>query len=124
MDCFLSIAGKHRIDNLLEKLTLLASETNQPFSSRYVSGCSVLSNEQNDIKDIFQDLEQHSRPNITATSDFDPVMFQQLYGGSTGDSSKSLNGDNKVQSSCDTEGSLSDCRPNPDGQGPGENDTE
>lgn len=121
MDCFLSVAGKHRIDNLLEKLTLLAAETNQPFSSRYVSGCSVLSNDQNDIKDIFKDLEQHSRPNITATSDFDPVMFQQLYGGSAGDSSKSLNGDNKVQRS-DSDGSLSDCRPNPDGQGPIEDD--
>ncbi|XP_066246951.1 uncharacterized protein [Euwallacea similis] len=79
--------GKHRIDSLLEKLTLLTSEATQPFSTRYISGCSTATNEVDDIKDIFKDLEQHSRPNITAANSFDPVLFQQLYGGSACDSS-------------------------------------
>ncbi|XP_066150270.1 uncharacterized protein [Euwallacea fornicatus] len=79
--------GKHRIDSLLEKLTLLTSEATQPVSMCYVSNCSTATNEADDIKDIFKDLEQHSRPNITATNSFDPVLFQQLYGGSACDSS-------------------------------------
>lgn len=117
---------------MLEKLSLINADANQPLSSRYVSGCSAVSNDNDDVQDIFKNLDQQSRPNITAANSFDPVLFQQLYGGSMNNllmqSSNLLNsgissnaGGSSIHVSNGSETSIitnfSDCRPNPDGQG-------
>ncbi|XP_050315160.1 C2 domain-containing protein 3-like [Anthonomus grandis grandis] len=105
------IEGKHRIDSLLEKLSLInAVESQQaPLSSRYISGCSTSTNEG--VDGIFKDLDRSSRPNITATNRFESVDFQKLYGGSTSEENSS--GTSVITN-------FSECRPNPLGQGTSE----
>ncbi|CAG9767011.1 unnamed protein product [Ceutorhynchus assimilis] len=98
------IEGKHRIDTLLEKLSLMTAEASKPFTDRYVSGCSTVSNEGKDIEVIFKNLEQNSRPNITATNN-----YGQDFCADSG--ANTASGSNDI--------SLASCssRPNPVGQG-------
>ncbi|KAJ8937561.1 hypothetical protein NQ314_011796 [Rhamnusium bicolor] len=114
--------GKQRIDTLLEKLSLLSADTNNPFTSRYVSGCS-LSNDSNmlniDTEAILKELDHTSRPNIQSTSGFNALTFQQLYGGSVYSNSQKNSSNTSQPSNSDTSliTNFSDCRPAPDGQG-------
>lgn len=109
------------IDNLLEKLNLLTSDSTQLFSQRYVSGCSAPP-DPSDIQGIFKDLEQHSRPNIT--NSFDPTMFQRPCSDSLSSNSllqpvKLSSADGANDGSATSEISdFSDCRSKPDGQDP------
>lgn len=79
------LEGKQKINTLLEKLSLLSAEACSPFTSRYVSGCSVNeanSTEKLNTEAILTELDRSSRPNIQSSLGFDPLRFQQLYGES------------------------------------------
>ncbi|KAG5899962.1 hypothetical protein JTB14_034533 [Gonioctena quinquepunctata] len=118
------LEGKQHINTLLQKLTLLSSGVNDPFSNRYVSGCSN-SNENNsnqnlDTEAMLEELDHFSRPNIQSSLGFNAMKFQQLYGESLKiDCSGSSKHGTPVTASSDTSliTEFSDCRPAPDGQG-------
>ncbi|KAJ8945066.1 hypothetical protein NQ318_005246, partial [Aromia moschata] len=119
------LQGKQRIDTLLEKLSLLSTDTNNPFTSRYVSGCSINNDHTANIdtEAILKDLDHESRPNIQSCLNFDPIAFQQLYGASTGGNSKSSSLSTPQTSNTNSSSgtslitNFSDGRPAPDGQG-------
>ncbi|XP_060531036.1 uncharacterized protein LOC132704799 isoform X2 [Cylas formicarius] len=110
--------GKQRIDVLLEKLTLISAETSRAFSDRYVSGCSA--------ENVLKGLDHDSRPNITAGSNFDPSLFQQIYSdaasSTASQTSDSLDTAKVSGSVTSVATGFSDCRANPDGRGNGDED--
>ncbi|XP_018571653.1 uncharacterized protein LOC108911249 isoform X2 [Anoplophora glabripennis] len=116
--------GKQKIDTLLEKLSLISADTNNTFASRYVSGCS-LNNDYSainiDTEAILKELDHSSRPNIQSSLGFEPLRFQQLYGGSCDAGSSKNNSGSSISHTSNSDTSLitnfSDCRPAPDGQG-------
>ncbi|XP_025835098.1 C2 domain-containing protein 3-like [Agrilus planipennis] len=118
--------GKERVDNLLHKISLIAGnnvfaasksfETNSdfPFSSRYVSGCSVSQTSDHQTDPTIE----NRGPNFVDAS-FDTVMFEKLCSVSANSSSASLN-EESAQSCATTGTSVSDSslnRPAPDGAG-------
>ncbi|KAJ8910287.1 hypothetical protein NQ315_014962 [Exocentrus adspersus] len=114
--------GKQKIDTLLEKLSLISADTNNTFTSRYVSGCSLSDgNSANvDTEAILKELDHYSRPNIQSSLGFEPLKFQQLYGGSVDSESLKDSGSGvSYNSNSDTSliTNFSECRPTPDGKG-------
>ncbi|KAH0818017.1 hypothetical protein GEV33_004773 [Tenebrio molitor] len=74
------VEGKQKIDQLLEKLSLMSGEN----SSRYVSGCSDV---RLDTEAIFNELDSGSRPNLYSSASFSREMEQKF--GSFGNSESS-----------------------------------
>lgn len=106
------LIGKHRIDTLLGKLSLISGDGN---SSRYVSGCSGSNREESrdiDTEAILKDLNRYSRPNINGSTSYDKAMFQQIYEYKDNES-----GTESLSSSTSVISHLEESRPAPDGEG-------
>lgn len=122
------VEGKQRIDTLLEKLSLLsASEAENPFENRYVSGCSV-NREPEHTADILKELGIESGSQLNTESLFNSAMFQQIYTTDSTESSQPFIGESESSSSvtklaggfrsdCSLLTDVSDQRMAPDGAG-------
>lgn len=107
------LIGKHRIDTLLGKLSLISGDVN---SSRHISGCSGSNCEESaniDTEAILKDLNRNSRPNINASMTYNKEMFQQIYEypGNEDETDSNISCNTSVISH------LEDSRPAPDGEG-------
>lgn len=68
--------GRQRIDTLLEKLSIIASETEGNFPSRHVSGCSINQEQRQNngtLKDFVLD-----NTNMNVDCIINPLLFQNL----------------------------------------------
>ncbi|XP_044750077.1 uncharacterized protein LOC123310592 isoform X2 [Coccinella septempunctata] len=105
------LIGKHRIDTLLGKLSLISGDMN---NSRYISGCPGSNCEESaniDTEAILEDLNRNSRPNIHASTSYDKAMFQQIYEYPNNEDGCNLSSNTSVISH------LEESRPTPDGEG-------
>lgn len=117
------LAGKQQISSLLEKLTLLSSESNNHLQSRYVSGCSTGNDNGKgsvmniDTEAIFKELDCTSRPNIQSVIGFSNEEMRDIYGSLEDLKTEDIGPVSGSNSDTSLITNFSDCRLAPDGQG-------
>lgn len=74
------ISGKQRIDTLLEKLSLMTQNEGRGdgFNSRYVSGCSITTQDAIKSDEILKELGIDIQTNIDPDCILNPMLFEQL----------------------------------------------
>lgn len=109
------MAGKQQINSLLEKLTLLSAEGNNPYPI-YTSETVENMNQSIDTEAILNELEHTSRPNIQSSLlDFEEM--REIYDSLENSNSDNLNAATSSNSDTSLITNFSDCRLAPDGQG-------
>lgn len=113
------LAGKQQISSLLEKLTLISTDSTF-CQSRYVSGCSANNIPINDdsgidTEAILKELDFTSRPNIQSTLAFNCDEMSEIYDSL--ENSKTDNSAHSSKSGTSIKTNFSDFRLGPEGQG-------